>query len=939
MRARLYLGLLGLVGLVTVTGCDSLFGPDDRPPADLTRNTLPSSVVVGQAIEARVTVKDKDGKALKGEEVSWAPAGGGTVSVATSSTDGDGIGRTTWTLGTEVGQQTLKATVRDLETTFIVTAHPGALATITITPGGATMTSLGDSLALSAAGADAYGNDVPLGGLTWSSSAPTVADVTRSGVVVSHGEGEAEIQASLGGVAASVPVVVDQVVVGVAVEAWTTVLARSETVQLTGRAVDARGAPVDTALSVSWSSSAPSVAAVSETGVLEALTEGSAVITASASPFEGTAEVTVKAGPRPTVTSIAPAVLEAGTEATITGTGFSTTVALNEVTVAGVPATVTAATTTTLTVTMPPAGSFPCGPTGARAVDVAVDGLVVSTDHPLAGAPQRDLAVGEAVTLDGAGLGCNELAVPGRYVMTVFNTEPSPVAVTGFQVRGSGGATTAASPLAAAWAWTPRIQVDPAPARQDGVDPADKAHLRMLERNRALLDRLGAREPQAALPHMEVSAAPAVGELRTFRIPDLDGENICQDFQRVTARVVYAGAKGVIYEDTLAPLAGAMDDTWRRVGEEFDGVMYPVLTEYFGDPLAFDAQLDNDGRFNMLFSKFVNDMEAGVAGFVFSGDFFPRPQCGSSDEGEIFYGRVPTATGTGYDGYTADAWLWGIRSTVIHEVKHITSYAHKLRDAPEGGSPNYEESWLEESTARLAEEFYARALFGYGQGDNVGYQESIYCEIRVGANWPDCDPFPSIMVKHFGGVNDYLKSIESLSPVGKVGESDWSFYGSGWLFVRWALDQSGVPEADFVRALIDEDGVTGVRNIERRTGRSFRELLGDFTLALAIDDEPGVVPADPAHAHRGWNTRDIFRGLNEDYAGTDLADRFDRPWPLQARQLPAGTFTASVPSLQGGTTTVFELSVQAGQPQLLRILGATGGPAPAALGMSLVRVQ
>src|SRR5690606_6337471 len=122
--------VLVLVGLVTLTGCDSLFGPDDPPPSQLTRAAVPSSAMVGEVVEARVTVKDKDGKALKGVEVSWEASVGGNAAPASSDTDGDGVARTTWTLGPVAGQQTLRATVRDLETTFTVDATPAAVATL-----------------------------------------------------------------------------------------------------------------------------------------------------------------------------------------------------------------------------------------------------------------------------------------------------------------------------------------------------------------------------------------------------------------------------------------------------------------------------------------------------------------------------------------------------------------------------------------------------------------------------------------------------------------------------------------------------------------------------------------------------------------------------------------------------------------------------------------
>jgi hypothetical protein len=368
--------------------------------------------------------------------------------------------------------------------------------------------------------------------------------------------------------------------------------------------------------------------------------------------------------------------------------------------------------------------------------------------------------------------------------------------------------------------------------------------------------------------------------------------------------------------------------------------MHPVVLDYFGDPLVLDSQLDDNGRIFMLFSKRVNDLELGVAGFVFSGDFFTGSQCAASNRREIFYGRVPTVAGSGYASGTPGYWAWSMRSTVIHEVKHITSYAHKFAVAA-GGAPNYEAQWLEEGSARLAEELYIRRLMGYGQGDNTQYEQSIYCEVRVGVNWPDCDPFPYVMGRHFHAINSYYKATELLSPIGKANDEDWTYYGSGWLLLRWALDHSATTEAAFITALVDEPDLAGVQNLAARTGRSFRDMLADFSLAMAADDHPdGMTPARPELTFPSWDTRDIFDGLFQDYGDDDsaFAANYESPWPLTPRVLAAGDFAVEVPALAGGSASIFQLEETTG-PQLLELLSATGGTAPANLGLAIVRVN
>lgn len=549
------------------------------------------------------------------------------------------------------------------------------------------------------------------------------------------------------------------------------------------------------------------------------------------------------------------------------------------------------------------------------------------------------LEPGQSVALTGSAARCVELTQPGQYLISAFNSSTAAGTTAGLRLRGTVAGTAAMASVAAA-----RYE---GASDQRGIhahtDPSDLAHLRILEANRRIGESLSPRRPgpdQAAV--MAAEAPPAVGDLREFRIPDLDADNLCSNHLTVTARASYVGSKVVVWEDTLSPLAGTIDADWDRLGREVDDVMFPTLLEYFGDPLIYNASLSGNGRLFMLFSEEVNQLERPVAGFVFSGDFAPRAQCASSDQTEIFYARVPTLPGSGYDGdarnSTVRQFMWSMRSTVMHELKHVASYARKLWNAQQSGSaPTLEVSWLEEATARLAEEFYARSLFGYGQGDNVMYEESVWCEVRIGENWLDCDPYPSIMQKHFGNLQTYLGGTEGLTPIGSTGSDDASFYGSGWLLVRWAIDHSGLDEAGFSRALV-EAGAVGVANLVARSGRSFPDMLADWTLSLAMDEHPsGTVPARAELTQPGWNVRDIYRGLHDDFGHRENTP-YPTAWPLVTRNVAGGTFTVTVTGVRGGSTALFDLS-NASAGQLLELRSQTGGPPASSLGLSIVRIQ
>jgi hypothetical protein len=930
---------LVLLGAVLALGaCD--LGPSVGPPAEVAISSFPQSVEAGRTLTGiSVTVTDRDGKPVPGAAVEWSPTRG-SASPATGTTNAEGVARTDWTVGTTAGSQAMRARVGGLEAIRTVTVAPGPLATLTLAPATLSFQAVGDTASIALTGMDQYQNEITLTAVSWSSSANGVATV-QNGVVVSRGVGSAQISAEAAGVGGQAAVTVTQIMTGVRISPTPLVLVPDETVRLEARAIDARGTPMDTTFSVSWASSNPQIASLDQSGNVTARAVGTTVVSASAGSYSDETTVDVRRGPRPVISAITPATLAPGDTAVIAGSGFSTTTSENQVTVGGIQLSIASATGSQIRAVMPPFGQFPCGPTATKDVAVTVAGLSASTRHPVAGAVQRALAVGESVALHGNQVACNELSNGGTYIVSVFNTTGSATARTAFRLRGTAAAPGLA-PLSADAAHVHTSERIRAPVIQP--DPEAEAHHWMLEQNNRTMRELAARTPRTPpLSAQQLqTAAIELGASRTFRIPDLDASgSLCNSFHVVTARAVYVGEKSVIWEDQAAPLAGQMNDRWRQTGAEYDAVMHPIILEYFGDPQGYDAWLENQGRVHMLFSKRVNDFTRGVNGFVFSGDFFPMSQCTQSNQAPIFYGRIPTEPGSGYTGYTADTWAWSMRATIIHEVKHIVSYATKLRLWREGvsSSPNYEVTWLEEATARLAEEFYARALSNYGQGDNVTYQQSIFCERRVGANWPQCDPIPNMIYKHFGAIYQYYKNVESLSPIGPAHSQDWTFYGSGWLLVRWAMDHSGQSEQAFSRALVNEPSVTGELNLSNRMGRGFNTMLADFTLAMMMDDHPQVSPTRAELRFPGWNTRDMMKGMHDDHQGTSLAATYDVPWPLSARDQAFGNFDRSVDGIQGGTATFFRLTGSAGQRQLLELLSSGGITAPAALGLAIVRVQ
>jgi hypothetical protein len=873
-----------------LAGCGDASGPSVGPPSALVRVMGDDqSGAAGKPLSTPVTVRvnDATGQAVAGVVVTFSiQAGQGTVAPSQSQTNADGQAQATWTLGTEAGaDQRLQASFSRAEggtatAEFRATATAGAPVALLKTGGddqdGGTGAALSDSLTVRVT--DEFGNGVPGITVTWTALAGAVSPTTRT----TSAQGFASTRWTLGN------------------------------------------------------------------------TAGSMQVQASAGSLP---QVTFLANARPvaTIAGITPALLQPGGSMVITGTNFPADPAASIVTVAGVNATITAATTTELRATLPTSG-FGCIPTGNAVVQLTAGGAVASRSHPVQVVAQRQLNVGEALvstTLDR--LGCVDLPLGGsRYLVAVTNANasvaahgvvPQPTSSTGFRLNAIAAAqgqdvtqSLAQAPPAAAPAEVLpagalaglsapqqaalRHAVDRKTARQRTHEALVRASNEMVDAARQNPDVLARRLRTSAA---NAVAVPAVGDLLTMRVPRVEAgtAQMCTQYDEIQARVAYVGQRSIVLEDTANPVK-TLDSYYRQLGEEFDQRQYDVIRENFADPLLLDQQLNNDGRLYMLFTRRVDGSR--IAGFVWSGDFYDRSQCPQSNHAEIFYGYVPTNANTQYDRGTVGEWWWDIRATVIHEVKHLASFASRIsKNVPS------EEGWLEEATAMAAEEIWARQVFGYAANGNVGYSESVGCEIRGAFNVAPCVGRPGVMFAHFLLLGQWLGAPDTRSPLGQISFEDGSFYGSGWLLLRHIIENSGRPETEFLSELT-QSSTRGAVNLAQRAGRPFTAMLGDWTLAAALDDRAGVDPG-PARQIQSWNLRSIFAGLNQ-----EQPQIMPVPFPLVTTGLGFSSSTSNVQSVRGGGTRYFELSGTAG-PLALEFLGAGGAALPSGLHIQIFRIE
>jgi hypothetical protein len=761
--------------------------------------------------------------------------------------------------------------------------------------------------------------------LTWASVNTEVATVSSAGIVTARGPGATTVSATVDGKTGSVNITVAPApVFAVAISPLTAPVIAGEVTPLAVVVTD-RDGKVLIGRRVTWSSSNALVGTVDGSGRLTARSPGITTVMAMSEGVSGALAVTVtppEGSVAPTITSIVPATVAPGATATLTGTGFLS-IANTAVTVAGVSAAVLTTTPTEMTIAVPVVG-LPCQSTQPVPVIVATVGGSATTSHPLAVARTRSLAVGESfVTAASGDIGCNELSAGGSYLVSVFNSSNAASSTVRFELRGSAG-----GPLASRLPAGGAITIDGTASRSVASTSAkDQAHLDRLDDDLALLRRLGAPRRGRLAPSYSRSAMSPVPLTVGATAPIKFHYSTCTaaGISTITARVVFVGNHSVVLEDVAAPLAGMIDADLIAMAQEFEAISYPLLLN-FGDPLARDRYTDANGRILMLFTPKVNAIGTNLLGFVSACDLYPvsqDPAVAGSNEAEIFYAPTVTDTTTGSTALSGRSqWRRQMPATMIHEAKHVTSYAERLsRDATV-----FEQVWLEEATAQLASEMFGRAIHGNTWRGDATYRATLWCESRP--TTAGCADGVIAMTNHIDYLANYLQTFETKSILSGAEDSD--IYGSSWLFARWLVDTyGGSDEGAFLRQLVQTGTLAGTANVEAVSGRRFAQLLAEFTLMVAADNVPNI--AGP-YVEPSWNLPDVFAGYAE------LGSR--PPAPLAMRQSTGGALSVSGRNVKGGGGVLLRIGPVAGT-QLLELKSTLTAPLGTAspVGLGVVRVE
>ena len=316
-----------------------------------------------------------------------------------------------------------------------------------------------------------------------------------------------------------------------------------------------------------------------------------------------------------------------------------------------------------------------------------------------------------------------------------------------------------------------------------------------------------------------------LGDVITLNV---NGDDACANPTFHAARVVAIGTHAIILSDTLNPKPGFSTADFQRYAARFDTLVYPLDVGNFGEP----TDIDKNGHIAILFTRAVNELTPPrstqyVGGFAFSRDLFPttataRAQaCAGSNQGEFFYMLAPDPSGTINSNARSTGFVDSVTTAVLaHEFEHIINASRRLYV---NNTPAFEDKWLDEGLAHVAEELLFYRESGLAPRSNLDLNALRTSQVTRLAYNTD-------MSGNGGRYRTYLLAPAANSPYSL--NDSLPTRGATWSFLRYAVDRMTATDG-FTAG--PGQTVTGAGSATLSAGPAFAE----YSLTVVNTTTPG----------------------------------------------------------------------------------------------------
>ena len=407
------------------------------------------------------------------------------------------------------------------------------------------------------------------------------------------------------------------------------------------------------------------------------------------------------------------------------------------------------------------------------------------------------------------------------------------------------------------------------------------------------------------VPAPRRSALPATVKVGDTVTVNVNGIQSCTSPLYHRVRVAAIGTHSIILTDTANPPGGFTDADYRRYATRFDTLVYPIDVGAFGEP----TDIDGNGRIGLIFTLEVNRLTSNgsptyVGGFTFSRDLFPiagsdrARACVGSNEGEFFYLLAPDPLGRVNGNRRTTGFVDTNTTAVIaHEFQHLINASRRLYV---NKTPKFEEKWLDEGLAHIAEE-----LLFYREAELAPRANLSTADIRATATRTTAFNLDMVSGGNVARYRSYLLHTAKSSPF--AADDSLSTRGAAWNLLRYLADRAVPSDGNIFFRLVNGSAV-GIANLQAVFGQDVGSRLRDWSVSHAVDD---LADTSLELQQPSWNWRSIYAGL---YGG----------YPLQT--LPMTNGSTYPGTLVAGGAAFYRLSVPGGSNATVTL----GGPSASA---------
>ncbi|HEX6315117.1 MAG TPA: Ig-like domain-containing protein, partial [Gemmatimonadaceae bacterium] len=263
------------------------------PTANLSLSLPSSTLMVGGVMQATITATDASGELLTGKTVAYQS---GNPSIATVNSSGA-------VKGIAEGSVTISAIVDGVVARQPIAVKGGKATAISISPS-APIINVGQKTQMTAVVLGEDGSPMLNQVVVWSSSNTSVATISATGLASGVATGTTVITAASGSLSATVTASVTSAPVAqVRVSPGSLTLVDNTQGTVTAEAIDGNGTVLAGRV-VTWSSANPTIATVTNSGTVTALSPGSTILTATIEGKTATLPITVTSAPLAPVAAV-----------------------------------------------------------------------------------------------------------------------------------------------------------------------------------------------------------------------------------------------------------------------------------------------------------------------------------------------------------------------------------------------------------------------------------------------------------------------------------------------------------------------------------------------------------------------------------------------------------------------------------------------------------